>query len=140
MMLKAITITALLVLTISCQRESEWVSLGPDAKASLVVVFKKGTTQRAITEFLDAYIFVKTSPSGFWPRPGIGPVVVASVQGHDGYAVTFSPKATLEQRRSITRDVRSAPIVFEVFEEIAPIDIVLDAKVVEANESTSARH
>lgn len=123
-MLRQVAIALILVLGAACQeKERPFVDF---SKPSLVVLFKAGTTQHQINEFLDKYLFVKTSPTEDWPRPGVRSVVVTMVQGHDGYAVGFWETATVEQRRAIIEGLRSSPIVFAVFENTAPSKIVLD--------------
>src|SRR5258708_39746288 len=87
-MLRPITIVTLLLVA-ACQKKPARFSFGQDVKASFVVVFKHGTTQRQVNRYLDDHLFVKTSATQFSLRPGIRAVVKASVQGHDGYAVTF---------------------------------------------------
>jgi hypothetical protein len=105
---------------VACQRDQEWQSFGPSKKASFVVVFKSGTTDQEILRFLDQKLFVKTSATGHWHRPGVWAIVKISVEGHEGYSVDLVPSVSSEERRAIKDDIRASPVVLAVFEQVPP--------------------
>ncbi|HXO19600.1 MAG TPA: hypothetical protein VOA87_06700 [Thermoanaerobaculia bacterium] len=59
---------------------------------------------------------------GFWSRPGVGSILQASVEQHDGYVVYFQPSATPGQRRRIKEGILASPVVYRVFENTAPTE------------------
>ena len=105
---------------VACQRDQEWQRFGPSEKATFVVVFKSGTTDQEILQFLDQKVFVKTSATEHRHRPGVGAIVRASVEGHDGYSVDLLPAVSSEERRAIKDDLRASPVVLSVLEEVSP--------------------
>jgi hypothetical protein len=115
-----------LLMAAACQGKREMVSFGPDAKASLVVVFKKETSQKEINRFLEDTLVAGRIDRGYSHRPGTGSIVAVGVDGYDAYAVTFQPYATQQQRDAIKAAVSASPVVYKIFENQAPIDIRLD--------------
>jgi len=119
---------ALLLLSIlglvACQRHEEWRTFGGSEKASFVVVFKSGTTEKEIFQFVEGRLNVKTSPTGTWPLPGIAAIVKVSVEGHDAYAV-YMPAASSGERQTVKDRMLAEPIVLAVFEGVVPEQVKL---------------
>jgi hypothetical protein len=43
------------------------------------------------------------------------------VEGHEGFAITFFPDATREQRAELMRAVKQSPVVYKILETERPI-------------------
>ncbi|HXO19601.1 MAG TPA: hypothetical protein VOA87_06705 [Thermoanaerobaculia bacterium] len=91
-----------------------------------MVIFKSGVNQKEINKFLLDYLDEGSLEKGFWPRPGIGPLLQATVAGHDGYAIYFTGAATPKQRQLIKKDILTSPVVLRVFENTAPNEARLE--------------
>ena len=123
-------LTATVVLAVSnvgCPfRKTEMRPIGPEVKADLVIYFKTGVTHDQIEKFWEEVLSTADpSGKGYFHKPGVGEIsrVYPSVQGHEAIAVSFFPSATNEKREAIKRDIRSAPIVYKILENIAPADV-----------------
>jgi hypothetical protein len=45
---------------------------------------------------------------------------IGPVEGHKGYAITFFPNATRDQREELMRAVRQSRVVYKILEKKAP--------------------
>jgi len=109
----------------STDKEPEWRNIGPNAPASLVVYFKKGTTDEQINDFLEKVLYVP-DPRGRGRRhvEGVGMITITpEIDGHKGYAITFLENASAAQRGTIKESILSSPIVHKVFANVAPSDV-----------------
>src|SRR5437016_2096763 len=101
----SVTAAVLLVLLVAlcgCRHSPQGrVHFGMSTKADLLVVFKAGVSQNDINQFIFDHLEIGDLEKGFWPRPGVGSILQASVSEHDGYVVYFRQDATPEQRRQI---------------------------------------
>jgi len=102
------------------------IRVGPDVPADLVVLFDVGATSADITDFVDTQLSVPDPRGGHQHRPGVQSILLVRVGGHQGYAVRFHEHATLEQRSSVKDRLLRSPLVWKVFEGIAPSEIHLD--------------
>jgi hypothetical protein len=97
-------------------------SIGPDVRADLLIYFNSNASHDEI----DA--FVKTVLSTPDPRgrghdlaPGVGMLLaIGPVEGHQGYAITFFPDATRDQRDELMRAVKQSPLVYRILENRVP--------------------
>jgi hypothetical protein len=116
----------LILLSFACQRtQHKQVSIGPEAKADLVVVLRQYPNDREVTDFLEQNLIVGSLKSNFRHRDGIASLVKVEVQGHIAYAITFQPYATKEERAQVKKSVSRAALVYQVFESAAPVSIKL---------------
>jgi hypothetical protein len=88
-----------------------------------VVLLKRNVNDRDVNEFLEKELIVGSLKTHFRLKNGIASLVKATTQGHRGFAITFQPYATTEERQTIKKDLTSSPFVYRVFEDIAPINI-----------------
>jgi hypothetical protein len=100
--------------------------IGPEVKVSLAIYFKQGVTNEQIEKFWHE-VLSRPDPEGkgHYHREGVGDIsrIFPPVQGHEGIAMSFLPDATAEEREAIKRSIRSAPIVYRVLENVAPVDV-----------------
>jgi len=114
---------------LSCwnQEEYEWRDLkgGTDC---FVVLFHEAVEPREIFEFLQKKTNSSTPhPSGgYYPRDGIAGFVSHRVQGHAGYEICFAPAVTAENRAAILDDMAGASLVYGIYENVDPAEIVLE--------------
>lgn len=95
---------------------------GPDVKADLVVFFKTNTTADQMYTFVNETIGDRTE-HGYKSLPGMRSTLLVSVDGHQGYAITFFPEATEAQRRYVRSRIAASSLVFKVMENVAPDEI-----------------
>lgn len=108
--------------------DSNMRPIGPEVRASLVLYFKKDVTRDQTIAFYDE-VLSRPDPEGRGHDhpPGVQSTLLVSTQGHEGYALTFFPNATEEQRRSLRDAIKASPLVYKVFENVSPADIkILD--------------
>jgi hypothetical protein len=104
------------------------ISFGPEVPANLVVLFRNDATDTQIESFAENNISVPHQGGrGTDLLPGLQSLLKVQVGGHQGYALQFTRSASEEQRAEVGRRVRSAPITWRVFENVAPRNIVLPA-------------
>ena len=96
--------------------------IGPGVKADLVVFFKTEATDDQIYTFA-THTIADPTDRGYQSLPGMSTVLLVSVDGHQGYAVSFFPEATEAQRKYVRSRIDGSPLVFKVVENIAPKDI-----------------
>jgi hypothetical protein len=99
------------------------VPIGPNVQANLVALFHPDVTASGINQFLEQTVFVGPADGEHRHRPGVASILKIRAVGHDGYAITFFPGATSEQRASIESDIERSPFVQKVFHNFAPADI-----------------
>ena len=104
--------------------DSDMRPIGPEVPASLVVYFKIGVTQAQIRAF-SKEVLSRPDPEGRgeYQPPGVQSTLLVSTQGHEGYAITFFPNATDQQRRSLRDTIKASPIVYKVLENVSPADV-----------------
>lgn len=103
----------------------EKVTVGPEVRADLLIYFKADVSDEQISRFWNETLSIPLK-GGTWPRDGIRSISIVGVgpvQGHTGIAVMFHADATQAQREEIKSRIKSSPIVYKVFENIAPGDV-----------------
>ncbi|MFL6374432.1 MAG: hypothetical protein ACJ73D_07195 [Pyrinomonadaceae bacterium] len=121
-------------LSVTCSltesKKVEVKKLGPEATASLVVYFNAGTTDRQVEQFDNGFISDERADGrgrkdkdGIW---SVSRLLPSQANNHEAIAITFRDDATEEQRRAIKESIKTSPIVYKVFENIAPKDIKID--------------
>lgn len=109
----------------ACWPKSKMVSIGPEAKADLVVYFKKEASYEDVNNFWEKTFFVP-HPEGRGSKVTEGIGLLAKrppVQGHEAMSVTFRPNITQVQRENLKAAIKSSPIVYKVLENVAPADV-----------------
>ena len=99
----------------------------PTDKIPIVFYFKKGTTNDEINYFLDNVI-------GHQRADGRGTDFLGGMQGtfqvrnqdYEGYAIELRKNITQEERENILRAINNSPLVYKVFENVVPNEIILD--------------
>ena len=104
------------------ERRGVWderpVAIGPPTKADLIVLFKPGTDQKLVNQFVENELSVPGADGGHWHRPGVSQLVMIHVGNHAGYSVSFWPNATAEQRAEIRRRAERSEVVAKVAENV----------------------
>ncbi|MEP6706493.1 MAG: hypothetical protein ABJC05_03180 [Pyrinomonadaceae bacterium] len=123
-----LAVHSLALLSLACPRggsgQPEMRRIGPDVPASLVMYFKKDVTNAQISAF-DKEVLSRPHPEGRgdYQAPGVQSTLLVSTQGHQGYAITFFPNATDQQRQSLRNAMKASPLVYKVFENVTPADV-----------------
>lgn len=104
------------------------VKFGPDVKADLVIVFKSDVLSEQVEDFRRNVLQITTSTEGEREySSGIRQYLrVLPIQEHEAIALTFYESITLTQREEIMRRVKSSPLVYRVFEDVAPANVKLN--------------
>ena len=104
------------------------VKFGPDVKANVVIVFKLDVTDEQVEGFRRNVLQITTSnESERKYLPGIRQYLrVLPIQKHNAVALTFHEDITQPLREEIMKRAKSSPLVYKVFEDVAPADVVLD--------------
>jgi len=107
------------------RREMPMEPIGPDVKASFVIYFNSGVTQKQINDFSKRVLSrPRVDGRGDYLPEGVRTFLRApSVSGHEAIAITFFPSATSEQRQALIHAVKAAPLVYKVVENVAPSDV-----------------
>lgn len=104
-------------------RRSEMRPIGPDVEAHLLIYFRNPVTREQINTF-SKDVLSRPHPSGRGDSlpPGVEAFlrIYPPVQGHEGIAIKFEPKASEAQRRKLLNSIKEAPIVYRVLENRAP--------------------
>ena len=101
---------------------NEMRRVGPDVQADLLIYFNGDASHDEIDAF-DKAVLSKPDPEGrgYDLAPGIGMLLaIGPVEGHKGYAITFFPNATRDQREELMRAVRQSRVVYKILEKKAP--------------------
>jgi len=119
----------LLAVCIGCGRSipDTWVRSSPADRVGIVFYFKKEVTNDQINHFLD-YELGRPTPDGRGsdlPEEVKGDFLVRA-QGFEGYALELSPNITKEQHEKIMTTLKQSPLIFKVFENAIPDEIILD--------------
>jgi hypothetical protein len=114
---------------VACQQKAndEMISISPDQKSDIVVFFKKGTKNEEINYFLD-------NVAGRQRADGRGTEFLDGMQSrfqirnqdYEGVAIELRENATQGERENILKAINSSPLVYKVFENVVPNEVVLD--------------
>jgi hypothetical protein len=101
------------------------VSVGPDVKANVVVLFRDDASDQAIYDFVTNAVATPHPGGGSQHLPGMQSLLRVRVGTHDGYAIGLRSDITPAEWRFIDQRIKSSPIVWRTFNNTAPNDIVL---------------
>ena len=103
------------------------VKFGPQVKASLVIVLKAGLTDDDVENFRrDVLQITSSNEGGRKYLAGVSQYLrVPAIERHEAIALTFQADISKAEREEVRRRVNSSPLVFKVYEDIAPADIKL---------------
>lgn len=111
----------------ACQEKvsNEMIEFGPHLKVPIVFFFKKGTSQEQINHFLHNIIgYPAPEGRGTHMMKGISAQFSVRNQDYEGYALDRIDEA---ERQNILRVINSSPLIYKVFENAVPKEIILDA-------------
>jgi hypothetical protein len=104
------------------EREGAWderpFDIGPPTQGGLTVLFKPGTDQKLVNQFVDNELTVPDGDGGRRHRPGISKLLLIHVRNQAGYSVSFRRSATSEQRAEIWRRAERSEVVAKVVEYV----------------------
>ena len=106
--------------------DDRMIEYSPSRRADIVYYFRKGTTNAQLNEFINKTLGVPHPGGGYSSLPGIQGDIYVITQGYEGYAITLRVNATDEQRQLILSLLKESPLIFKVFEDVSPNEIVLD--------------
>lgn len=106
--------------------DDRMIKYSPDRTADIVYYFKKGTTNAQLNEFINKTLGVPHPGGGYSSLPGFQGHIYVITQGYEGYAITLRENVTDEQRQRILSLLKESPLIFQVFENVVPNEIVLD--------------
>ena len=103
------------------------IKFGPQVKASLVIVLKAGLTEEDVETFRrDVLQITSSNEGGRKYLAGVSQYLrVPAIERHEVIALTFQEDISKAEREEVMRRVNSSPLVFKVYEDIAPADIKL---------------
>lgn len=99
------------------------IRFGPEVPASLVVLFREETTPGEINLFLEQVVGVPNPGGGHGFLPGMQSSLAVNVGSNVGYAFQLGESVTAEQEARIRARIRSSPVVWRVYEDVAPATI-----------------
>ncbi|HKO42110.1 MAG TPA: hypothetical protein VJU84_02380 [Pyrinomonadaceae bacterium] len=116
----------LALLQLACpQNEQRMRRIGPDVKASVVIYFNLGVSNKQVDDFWQE-VLSKPDPAGrgHYHRNGVGDIGrITPVQGHEGISISFLPDATEQVREEVIKDIEASPLVYKVLRDVAPAEI-----------------
>jgi hypothetical protein len=92
-------------------------AIGPDQKASLVIYFRRGTTDAQIEEFRSSVL------TGTAEQPEYLRLLPNQANGHEGVALTFTTDSNAEQLSRYIEAIENDNRVEKVYRDIAPTAI-----------------
>ncbi len=111
-------------------QSDEMIHYGPDRNSNIVYYFKRGTTSDQINDFLNHSLGTPhSSGKGYESLPGIQGGIYVRTQDYEGYAITLRQNVTPEERDRILLAIQSSPLIFKVFENAVPNEIILDSAI-----------
>lgn len=121
-------ILSICVLTSVCARQQkiddELVKSGPNLKAPIAFYFKKGTTYEEIESFRENVIGVRHPEGrGYGYINGILGTYTITTQDYKGYVLDEIDE---EERENVLKAINSSPLIYRVFENVVPNELVLD--------------
>ena len=110
----------------SCQAQQDdrKIDMSPDARAELVLFFKRETDWKEILEF-NRTVIGNPAPNGngFSSLPGMMSVVKIDIDGFEGEAINFQPDASDEEKAFVRKRVLDSPLVYKIYENVVPSEI-----------------
>ena len=101
------------------RQRDEWVEWGgPNRPTSLVIFFNRGTSREEINAFWQNVLQIEEYKIAFIFR--------VLNNGYEGVGVNFSTEATPDQRERLKRSVEDSQIVYRVYENVVPWDVIVE--------------
>ena len=129
-LLAVVALTSYMLLVFGCgpQPSNEMIYSGPDRQSDIVYYFKKGTTNDQVNYFLDHDLGVPhPNGKGYDFIPGIQGDFRVITQDYEGYALELRHNVTNKERQNILNVIKNSPLIFKVFENVVPNEIILDS-------------
>jgi hypothetical protein len=103
------------------------VKFGPQVKASLVIVLKAGLKDEEVEAFRrDVLQITSSNESERKYLAGVSQYLrVPAIEKHEAIALTFHEDISKAEREEVMRRVNSSPLVFKLYQDIAPAEIKL---------------
>jgi uncharacterized integral membrane protein len=100
---------------------------GPDVRAGEVVYFNLGVAEAQIESFQEESLYqARSDGRGRDFRPGITyflSLAPSQAHGHRGFAIGISLSLPSDRREELKSLIAKSPLVFRVFDDVAPRDI-----------------
>jgi hypothetical protein len=109
----------------ACRQNIPEENYGPNSRADLVIILKPTLSQKDVNRFLEEELILGPADGTSRNRPGVGAIVLVTLQSYSGYSVRFLDSATEEERQKIIKSVTNSRFIFRVFENKAPNRIKL---------------
>ena len=119
-------LTILLVAFLSaCQKKvsDEMIRSSPDLKVPIVFYFKKGITPEQINHFSNTVIGYPHPGGGYSLLKGIKIKGSVRNQDYEGFSLD---RIDENERQNILQAINSSPLIYKVFENVIPNEIILD--------------
>jgi MFS family permease len=120
-------VTAFFLSIVVLDRLGAWdepmIHFGPEVPASLVVLFREEATPGEVNLFLEQVVGVPHPGGGHKLLPGVQSALRVRVGSHVGYAFQLRESVTPEQEARIRARIRSSPVVWRLYEDVAPAAI-----------------
>lgn len=112
---------------IQTYQKQKIVKFGPQVRASLVIVLKPGLTDEDVEAFRRDVLQIQLSSEGERKYlAGVSQYLrVPAIEKHEVIALTFQEGINKAEREEVLRRVNSSPLVFKVYEDLAPADVKL---------------
>jgi hypothetical protein len=113
----------------ACQQKvvDEWVKMNPDQKVDILFYFKKDTKNDDVNYFLNNVIGTpREDGRGYSSMEGSQAMFLVRTQDFEGYAIKLFESAKPEERENILKAINSSPLIYKVFENVVPNELVLD--------------
>ena len=102
--------------------------MSPDQKVEILFYFKKDTKNEDVNYFLNNVIgYPHPEGKGHYSMKGIQGQFLVRTQDYEGYAIELRKNITQEERQNILNAINGSPLIYKVFENVIPNEIVLDA-------------
>jgi hypothetical protein len=102
---------------VAWQHEPPPFAVGPDQKATLVIYFRRGTTNQQIEEFRSSMLTGTAEPSEYLR------LLPSQANGYEGVALTFSKDTRREQVMRYVDKIEGDSRVEKIYRDIAPTAI-----------------
>ena len=110
------------------------------AELTNIVLFKPGTTNQQINEFLDQTISSPHEGGGTWPLPGIQSMGnIGKYEHFDAVSFDFFETSTEEQRQYVYDRVESSPFVSELRKNVQSKDYMPTSEPLSENQSQNTK-
>jgi hypothetical protein len=124
--MRALPAVLLLVAAIGIGCRAERVTVGPDVRADLVVVFRRDAPADSVGQFPTTVLMRPDGKGGFVDPPGLQSMANGyTVQGYRVMALGFHRGASAAERAAVRATVERSPLVYLVVPDTAPTQLTL---------------